>query len=54
MTPHHWERKFLISETSVKMIRSELLNIERNSVQCPDTVASFRNIREILDRLKGD
>lgn len=54
MTALHWERKFLISESQVKLIKSELTNIKRNVIITPDTDASFKNIFEILDRLKGD
>ena len=53
MTPSHWERQYLISEVSVRLIRSELEHIRWNVISTPDTEASFKNIAEVLDRLNG-
>ena len=51
MTPSN--RQYLISEISIGLIRGELENIRRNVISTPDTEASFRNIADTLDRLKG-
>jgi hypothetical protein len=53
MTPSHWQRQYLISEISIGLIKSELEHIRRNAISTPDTEASFKNIAEVLDQLKG-
>jgi hypothetical protein len=53
MTPSHWSRHYLISRASIDSIKKELKNIERNTIRTPDTEANFKNITDILDRLKG-
>ena len=53
MTPAHWQRQYLISEISIGLIRTELEHIRSYTTITPDTDASFKNIAEVLDRLKG-
>jgi hypothetical protein len=49
MTP----RKFLISETSVKIIRDEVRNIYRDCVHTPGSSDSFKIINDTLDSVAG-
>jgi hypothetical protein len=53
MSADHWSRQYLIKESAINSIRSELRNIKRSTIVTPDTDASFKNINDILDRLKG-
>jgi hypothetical protein len=53
MNSSHWSRQYLISEISINSIKKELQNLERNTIRTPDTEANFKNIFDILNRLKG-
>jgi hypothetical protein len=53
MSQSYRKRQYLISEIAIGLIRSELEHIRHNAISTPDTEASFKNIVDILDRLKG-
>ena len=48
-----WDRHYLISRTSIDNIRNELKHMKPNLISTPDSEASYKNINDILDRLKG-
>ena len=47
-------RKFLISETSVRLLIREVTAIKRTAVSTPDTEASFKVAMGILKGLVGE
>lgn len=48
-----WDRHYLISRTSIDSIRSELNHLKQSLISTPDSEASYQNIIDILDRLRG-
>ena len=46
-------RTFLISETSIAVIRAELMHIHRNMISTTDTEASYSVIVDILNSVQG-
>lgn len=46
-------RKHLISDIQINMIRSELEHIMTNAIYTPDTDASYKSIKGLLDSIAG-
>ena len=49
----HWLKSRVISDGQIEHIRKELRHIRQNSIQCPDTEASFKAIEDILKDVQG-
>jgi hypothetical protein len=47
------KRQYLISDATVRSILRELWHIEKNTISTPDTEANFKQIRGMLNNLKG-
>ena len=50
-TPKHWQRLFPISQIDLKLLESEINNLYRNSIHCPDTDESYRLIKTKLNEI---
>lgn len=48
------QRKFLISESSIRKIIKDVTTIKRAAVSTPDTEASFKTVIGILTSLMGE
>lgn len=46
-------RKHLISDIQIDMIRTELNHIMQNAIYTPDTNASYKSISGLLDSVQG-
>ena len=49
----HWIRQYLISETSITLIKFELQHMKQNMISTPDTEASYAKIMDTLDQLRN-
>jgi hypothetical protein len=53
MSRHNKTRTFLISETSIAVIRAELAFVKQFTTVTPDTDASFKKIVDTLNGMTG-
>jgi hypothetical protein len=49
----HWIRQYLISETSITLIKYELQHMRQNMISTPDSEASYNKILDTLDKLRS-